>query len=278
MRVQRRQRPARCSCRARRTDRGLALQFQGAIVILAETIRCRQYPAVEALAAMRGYANDSDADLMVYMSMKADDPSAAREAWGELYARHSGYLYAVCQRAYGDLLGGDTAVGDLVADTFRRAFERSHQFVPPEGVDSEALRRVVRAWLGRIAQRLFQDLLRSRRRLDVVHVDAEAWEAVPAPEPQPTPSAARVERVCQAFGHLSEREQLVLRATLQWYQPGRLQQRLPSDVVEDLAATLQTTPENLRQIRRRSLEKIRALLASPDELPGSADGAAEDQP
>lgn len=227
---------------------------------------------------MRGYANDSDADLMVYMAMKDEDPVAARDAWGEFYARHAGYLQAVCQCAYGDILGGDTGVGDLVTETFRRAFERSHQFVAPDGVSPEHLRHLVRAWLGRIAQRLFQDVLRSRRRLEVVHVEAEAWEQVPAPEPEPGPPAERVERVRQALSRLSEREQLVMRVTFQWYQPGQAQQRLPGAVVDDLAATLRTTPENLRQIRRRALEKIRALLASPHDLPEPAAPGAEEKP
>jgi hypothetical protein len=56
---------------------------------------------------------------------------------------------------------------------------------------------------------------------------------------------------------------MVLRVTFQWYEPGREHQRLPNDVAADLADTLQTTPENLRQIRRRALRKIKAHLTAP---------------
>jgi RNA polymerase sigma factor (sigma-70 family) len=227
---------------------------------------------------MRAYASDTDADLLVYMAMKDEDPGAAREAWAEFYTRHAGYLQAVCQRAYGDLLGGDTGVGDLVAESFRRAFDRAHQFTAVDAAGPDDLRRRVRAWLGRIAQRLFQDALRSRRRLGLVHVEAEDWDRIPAPEPAAVPDLARVERVCQALSQLSDREQRVLRVTFQWYRPGQTQQRLPSEVVDGLAEALETTPENLRQIRRRALEKVRASLAAPSQPPQPDDTDVEDRP
>jgi hypothetical protein len=53
---------------------------------------------------------------------------------------------------------------------------------------------------------------------------------------------------------------MVVQVTAQWYQPDRDHQRLPNDVAADLAASLQTTPENIRQIRRRALKKIEAHL------------------
>ena len=71
---------------------------------------------------------------------------------------------------------------------------------------------------------------------------------------------AQTERVREALMALSERERLVLRVTLQWYRPGEEHQRLPNDVAADLARTLQTTPENLRQIRRRAMRKVAARL------------------
>jgi len=53
---------------------------------------------------------------------------------------------------------------------------------------------------------------------------------------------------------------MVIRVTFQWYQPDREHQRLPNQVAKDLADTLGTTPENLRQIRHRALRKIEAHL------------------
>ena len=95
---------------------------------------------------MNSFAGDTDADLLAYMSMQEEDPEAARDAWAELYARHAAYLHAVCQRAYGDLLGGDKGVGDLVAETFHRAFHRARLFTSSNSareVPGEDLSRII---------------------------------------------------------------------------------------------------------------------------------------
>ena len=208
---------------------------------------------------------ETDADLLVYMTLSADDPAGAAAAWEEFYRRHVGYLHAVCLRAFGDLLGGPSAVGDLVADTFKRVYENADKFDPAGITDPQRLRLRVRAWLGRIAQRLAWTALRGRRQLPTRLLGQDHWQQIarpPAAAPRGDP--ARTDRVRAALGSLTDREQHVIRVTLQWYQPESDHQRLPNDVAADLAATLRTTPENLRQIRRRAMNKLRALLSDED--------------
>ena len=209
-------------------------------------------------------ADETDADLLVYMSMAGDEPAAARAAWEVLYVRHVDYLYGVCLRAYGPLLGGDAGVRDLVADTFKRAYEHAGQFDAAGITDEERHRLRVRAWLGRIAQRLLQTALRGRKKLPVRLLDQEHWGSVAGPARAAASDPERIERVRSAIRLLSEREQAVIRVTFQWYDPGQEHQRLPNDVAAELADYLQTTPENLRQMRRRALKKIEASLRGTD--------------
>ena len=216
--------------------------------------------------------SETDADLLVFMALADDDPAVARAAWDELYRRHVGYLYGVCLRAYGRLLGGPAGASDLVADTFQRAYEHAATFDDGGVGDPERLRLRVRCWLGRIAERLAMTVLRGRSRLPTQLLDLDQWQSVAGADLPPEPAPERIERVRQAVGSLSEREQLVIRVTFHWYQPGREHQRLPNDVAADLAASLHTTPENLRQIRRRALRKIRAWLER------HADGACDGSP
>ena len=203
-------------------------------------------PAQEARA---GLAGETD-----------DDPAVARAAWAELYQRHVTYLYGVCLRAYGPVLGGPAGAADLVADTFRRAYENAEKFDSNGIEDPQRLRLRLRGWLGRIAQRLAQTRLRGRARLPTQFLQQDHWQQVPHRDRPQERDAGEIERVRSAIGSLSEREQMVLRVTFQWYQAGRAHQRLPNDVARELARTLQTTPENLRQIRRRALRKVRAYL------------------
>lgn len=217
------------------------------------------------LPAANGFVDETDADLMIYMSMAEEDPAAAEEAWGEFYRRHVDYLYGVCHWAYDEIIGGETGVGDIVMETFQRAFRSAYLFDPGGIDDLERARRRTRAWLGRIAQRLVQDTLRRRRRMEMVHFEPKLWQQIPEKTEQPATDDAVVQRVREAVTELSEKEQIVVRVAAQWYRPGHDHQRLPNDIVADLTRTLRTTPENLRQIRRRAFRKIRDHLARPED-------------
>lgn len=217
----------------------------------------------------RTFARDDDADLLGYMAMAEQDPTGARAAWAEFYERHVRFLYAVCLKAYGAMLGSDADVADLVADTMRRVYEHAGAFRKDGIGDPARLRRRVRAWLCRVAQRLAMDILRGRARLPTVRLEPDAWQQVPDPGPsaEEEQPGERVRLVREALAQLSDREQTVLRVTFQWYRAGQEHQRLPNDVTAELAATLQTTPENLRQIRRRALKKVEAFLRDRESCP-----------
>ncbi|MBN1344545.1 MAG: sigma-70 family RNA polymerase sigma factor [Phycisphaerae bacterium] len=219
--------------------------------------------ADQARGASSELAGESDADLMVYMAMSQDDPSTAGSAWAEFYRRHVNYLHAVCLRAYADLLGGEPGVCDLVAETFKRAYENADKFDADAITDPDRLRLRTRAWLGRIAQRIAQTWLRGRSKLPTAFLQQDTWQQVAGAPPTQQATTPRIERVREAILSLSRREQIVIRVTMQWYQPDQAHQRLPNDVAAELAATLKTTPENIRQIRRRAMRKLEAYLRDP---------------
>jgi len=201
-------------------------------------------------------ANQSDADLLGLMASAEQRPACARAAWGVFYGRHAEYLYRVSLRAYADLVGGEAGVVDLVAEAFRTAFENARKFDPGGITDPRRLGLRTRAWLGWIVRRMVQDFLRGRARLPAWNLEPGYWQQVPEPSRgDSTPSASEA-AAREAIERLSEREQLVLRTTFQWYRPEKTHQRLPNDVAGDLARTLGTTPENLRQIRRRAMKKV----------------------
>lgn len=204
--------------------------------------------------------DESDADLLVYMAMADDDPACARVAWEAFYRRHVEYLYRVCLRAYSGILGGEAGAADLVAEAFRAAFENAHKFDPAGITDANRLRLRARAWLGWIARRIVQDILRGRSRLPTQSLELDHWQQVAEHERPGAGASAKEDAVRQAVESLSEREQLVIRTTLQWYRPEKQHQRLPNDIAADLARTLGTTPENLRQIRSRAMKKIADFL------------------
>ena len=185
----------------------------------------------------------------------------ARAEQAEFYVRHAAYLYAVLKsQCAGALARSQQEVEDLVQDTFRRACERAATFRSDGVTGSDHERQRSRAWLGRIAKRLLADAL--ARRLQVSDEPLEL--AAPcATDDEPSPLLALVE---QGIALLPEREQDVLRVFGLYYRIGEQNQRLPNAVSAELAERWGTTPEHIRVVRSRALQKLRAhVLACRSE-------------
>lgn len=205
--------------------------------------------------------DETDANLLVYMSWKDDDGPNAKEAWKELYGRHVVYLYACCAKTAVAKLGPE-AIEDLVVDTFQRAYERAHTFQADglTGKDRAEISKIVRAWLGKIAHRLACDKLRNREEVTrpEVHLSQEHWQDIPGRELAEDRSEPQVVAIVREAMQtvLNEQEREALREWFQWYDPEREHQRLPNDVAQDIANHLNTTPERMRKIRHIALKKV----------------------
>jgi RNA polymerase sigma factor (sigma-70 family) len=206
------------------------------------------------------FAGDSDEDLLAYMAMK-DDPSC-RAAAGAFHDRHKEFLFAVLKkRRVGDVVGGDEALADLVQNTFWTAYQKADTYRPCGSADPDRQRRACRAWLVGICRNLIRDALTRPVSVvsdvaldDCIELGVDVREGA---DTDPTLVAAADE----AFDKLSEREQEVVRTTMMFYKPGEKNQRLPNSVSQNLASQFSTTPENIRAIRKRAFDKLRAHLA-----------------
>ena len=209
-------------------------------------------------------AGESDDYLLLRMSMKGEDESASLEAFREFYCRHAEYLYNVCLR-YRRVLGGEKGVEDLVQDTFLRAYEHASAFVLSGDADQKQLRLRVRAWLGRISNRLILNVLRSDHMRETPYDPASMPDLVDGAREEEDDSDgvridARMVMLHNALAALDEREQDILRVTYLYYQRKRDHQRLPNAIAASLARQWNTTPENIRAIRHRALKKVKQHL------------------
>ena len=209
-------------------------------------------------------SDTTDCELLRIMATVSRGTAKAQGAWAEFYLRHRRYMFGVCWRAFRDMLGG-CRIEEIVHDTFIRAYERAGTYTASGDSDEITARRRVRAWLGRISENIVHDLFRHEPALvllDEITEDLAAPEVGVSDDCPPTAELARLEA---AFDNLSDREQEVLRTTSFWIKPEQRQQRLPNSVMAKLAASLNTTPENIRQIRARAMSKLRLSLADQEE-------------
>ncbi len=200
----------------------------------------------------------SDAELLHSMATDRRDPQKAATACAIFYERHYRYLYAVCLHAYEWMLG-NARIADLVQETLIRAYQKAGTYKADARVeDQQGQSRLVRGWLGRISENIVHDYFRDQPQ--VAFIDDYDLAEHPEPDPADTePASDRLRRLELAMSQLSPREQDVLRETVFWYKPGEKHQRLPNSVMQQLAASLGTTPANIRKIRQRALAKLKNL-------------------
>jgi RNA polymerase sigma factor (sigma-70 family) len=207
------------------------------------------------------FANDSDTDLLTYMSWRETDAANARAAGGAFYDRHLRYVFVVCRNAAQRYFLGDDCVDDLVSETFQRVYEHAGMFTTGGITDVDQLRMRVRSWLGAIARNVVNDELRGRQTTPERNLSPDAWLRRPQ-EVAPDESALALLVSRSLEEALDDREREVIRVTYQGYKPGAEHQRLSNEDVAALAKSLQTTPDNLRKIRRNALLKIQTYVAS----------------
>lgn len=205
--------------------------------------------------------DETDYGLLKLMARSDQDEAWADAAWYEFYGRHKGYMWTACRNVAEDL-HGDAWVEDIFLETFERAREKAGTFKLPPGTPPESETRLVRGWLGVIATNILRRLLRNH---EAEHTkDEEEWSEIlesakdtKSNDAQDTPELAAERRlIAEALETLTERERLVLLTTYQYYRIGNKFQRLPNSVSYELAQQLATTPENLRKIRERALERV----------------------
>lgn len=202
----------------------------------------------------------SDEELLRLMARKDDSRSVADQAFAEFYNRHRQYLKARLCKAAQSWLDED-GVLDLVQDTFLRVYEKAHTYKGKGLQDELDERKFVRAWLNTIATNLLRDWLRTRKGLRFENFDdekivREVDSNLRIAKHARFHRSPATELIHQALDSLSEREQTVLRFYGLSVSPDDRQLKSPDAELEELALNLNTSKENIRQIKNRARDKI----------------------
>jgi RNA polymerase sigma factor (sigma-70 family) len=215
------------------------------------------------------FAEETDEDLLAYVAMQDEDHVGAEAAFTEFHRRHHRYVFYVCKR-YRGLLGED-GVSDLAQETLLRVYQKAHTYDPAKAIGESPTRRV-RAWMGSVVANLVVSLLRQHPEKEELIDDPDdldkkeygpLFQSIsPDEEGAVTP---RMKLFLQALSTLSERERDIVIVWAEWCRLGQKFQRLPDDISQELASRYKSTPEGIRQIRKRAKEKIKSYVESHEK-------------
>lgn len=224
----------------------------------------------------------TDEQLFALMAQRGEE---AREAWETFYRRYINDFHRLVCRLPGV---SPSDVNDLVQDTMVQAWKSAHTFQGGGDGDPDGARRWALAWLGRIARNHYWGTRRRKitlvndaveqedkdenashkdeprsRRLSKLHHEIERAVNLVAGVTEISADAGSgyMQLLREALATLTDRERDVMLATYEHYEPGQQQQRrLPKEVVAEICSKFAITPDNLRQIRKRTDAKIRQYV------------------
>jgi len=221
---------------------------------------------VKSLESHPDLTGEPDEDLLARMAKRDDEESAAQAqaAFAALYKRHERYVYHRCRARWNGYLD-ETGTEDLVGDTFLRVYEKASTFRPSESSNPDLRRGRLRAWLVTVAASILYSSFRANKGATEVQLTDEEWaqldeDTCGGVSAEPEPFEHRLIR--EAFEQLNDKQKLVVEATLDSFRvdPGRKQQRLSNEDSKALAEKLDTTPEDVRQTRKRAYKKMREYV------------------
>ena len=203
--------------------------------------------------------NEALADLFLAMAMKEEDRQNAEKAFTEFYNRYKSFLYTVIKKACKSWeMYGDELIETVFENTFLTVFDKAESFLKLDDIPFERQEKRMKSWLSQIAKNEMLQLLRQYR------IDKDKVEF--------TDDLSFVERMEdeteeiisddillaeKALQTLNERDRNIL-VTYLMYEDGN--KKLPSTEIQKLADMWGVLPDNMRQIKRRSLAKLEIFI------------------
>ncbi|MCI0699827.1 MAG: sigma-70 family RNA polymerase sigma factor [Planctomycetia bacterium] len=219
-------------------------------------------PAVRHAAAQTlDFSNRTDADLFEWMALAGTCIAKAHAAFAEFHQRHAAYLFAACERRY----RGEAE--EIVAETLRRVYESAPRFdrsLLANVSATDTARQLVRAWIGQIVRWVAADHFASRKHQPQTVTPAciSSLSGPRCSDPTQTTDADSelVTRVRSVIESLPEREQTIAWTIAHGWSPEHGQVRWSQEDLDAIAGRFGLSRENIRQIRTRLIQKLRALL------------------
>lgn len=208
---------------------------------------------------MQPLTNEALADLFLAMAMKEEDRQNAEKAFTEFYNRYKSFLFTVIKKACKSWeMYGDELIETVFENTFLTVFDKAETFLKLDGIPFERQEKRMKAWLSQIAKNEMLQLLRQYR-IDKDKVEfTDDLSFVERMEDETEEIISNDILLAEkALQTLNERDRNIL-VTYLMYEDGN--KKLPSSEIQKLADMWGVLPDNMRQIKKRSLAKLEIFI------------------
>lgn len=207
-------------------------------------------------------------DLQIIVGLKSgEDDNQLRQFQTLFFDRYKGYIYGVAIkrcRSYPDTADFAT---EITQQTFIAAFKGISKFDISQEVDSSKHATIIKAWLGRIANNCFNKEYAKRKNIILIdnlksmpeEVGYDLFENLYGEEPIEIPNAFR-SKLKEAMNGLTETQKHIIEVYASEGCINDPKKKLSKESMALLCKTHNTSSDNIRQIKKRTLDKIKTLL------------------
>jgi DNA-directed RNA polymerase specialized sigma24 family protein len=204
-------------------------------------------------------SNEVLAELFLSMAMKEDNRPEAERAFSIFHTRYKNYLHTIVKNVCRSWeMYGAELIEAVFTNTFLTVYAKAEGFMVIEGIPFERQEKRMKAWLGEIAKNEMLQLLRQFKvDKDKIEYTDDLTCFLNLEEEtghQDTSDYLLAEKALQS---LSERDRNILTTYLMFEDGNR---NLPSIEIQRLSEMWNTHPDNMRQIKKRSLAKVEMYI------------------
>lgn len=199
-------------------------------------------------------ASYSDEDLFVLMSFKKDNETEAQEAFRVFYDRYKKLLwslcYAVCTKL--DIVNGKEFAKHVFNNTMMAIYEHP---------TFDSSKSKLSTWMSTIARNEAFDLIKEYGLNDtkVIPLNETITMSITDKERDVVEYETPQKKILvEALNLLSERDREILLTCFMYQEEHK---HLPDEVLNELSRRYATTSANIRQIKKRALDKVKAHIS-----------------
>ena len=208
---------------------------------------------------LKPLTNEALAELFLSMALKDDNRQDAEKAFSEFYNRYKNYLYTVVNKACKAWeMYGSELIQTVHENTFLQVYEKAESFMMIESIPFERQEKNMKSWLGRIAHREELLLLRQfKDEKEKIEYRDDLTFLEDLNEEIKSQTSGDFLLAEKALKTLSERDRNIF-VTYLMFEDGN--KKLPSNEIQRLADMWDVLPDNLRQIKKRSMAKVKKYI------------------
>ena len=201
----------------------------------------------------------TDEDLFFLMSLKDEEEDEAQQAFRIFYKKYSKLLWSLCYSVCSKI--DISNVEELAKCVFNNTMIAIY-----EHPTYDAKKSKLSTWMSKIAYHETLDLIADFKINEIkknVPLNEKIAETVPETEEIIDTETMEKRLLSEALNQLTERDREILLICMMYKEAHK---HTPDEILLELSNKYNTTTVNIRQIRKRALDKVKAYITTNADL------------